>query len=255
MKYRTVFAAVLALSLSSACNSSGGGSSAPEMPSSGSPSGAPSQSTSGGTPSSSNGANSSGPNSSANTAAGESCLSSDPQKLCLAVHFVTYKDSAGTAAANAEQAATIIHTMNQLWGACNIGFQIETYEQVDPVQYGLSYGAQSQNELTSVRKTFNTRSDELLAVTTGPWGTSVNAWTAMPGSAPYGAVMEKSIVTYGNGIIYAHEFGHYLGLDHVSDTSDLMDAIIYTSSTKLTSSQCQDARDTANSYWTAMLRN
>src|SRR2546423_719044 len=78
--------------------------------------------------------------------------------------------------------------------------------------------------------------------------------TNMPGDGIYGAIMEASIVNYGNGVIYAHEFGHYLGLDHVGDTSDLMNAIVYTTSTKLTSGQCQAARDTASSYWSAMYR-
>lgn len=189
-----------------------------------------------------------------NVAVGESCTSGDSNKICLAVHFVTYTDSSGTPTATQNQAATIIHEMNTLWSQCDIGFQIENYDPEDPTKYGLSYGAASQNELNQIRGQFSNPNDELLGVTTGPWGTTVNAWTAMPGESVYGAVMEASIVTYGNGIIYGHEFGHYLGLDHVSDTSNLMNPVIYTTSTTLTSSQCQTARDTANSYWSAMLR-
>jgi hypothetical protein len=170
------------------------------------------------------------------------------------MHFVTYQNTSGAAVASTDQAATIIHTMNQLWSQCNIGFQIEKYEAVDPTKLGLVYGAQSQNQLDQIRQTFSAPSDELLAVTTGPWGTAVNAWTNMPGDNLYGAVMEASIVGYGGGIIYAHEFGHYLGLDHVSDSSDLMDAIIYTTSTKIDSTQCQSARATVAQYWTAMIR-
>lgn len=185
---------------------------------------------------------------------GDSCEGNSSGKTCLALHFVTYKDSSGTPTATQAQATTIVQTMNKLWSNCNIAFEIEKYEQVDPTAAGLSYGAQSQNELNSIRDTYGTVSNELLAVTTGPWGTAVNAWTNMPGDGVYGAIMEASIVTYGDGIIYAHEFGHYLGLDHVSDTSNLMNPIIYTSSTALTSSQCQAAQDTITSYWTAMIR-
>lgn len=184
---------------------------------------------------------------------GETCTG-DASKTCLAVHFVTYQDSNGTPVASTAQAATIIHTMNQIWGKCGIGFQIGQYEAVDPTQTGLAYGAQAQNQLDTIRRTYQNPTDELLAVTTGPWGTAVNAWTNMPGSGVYGAVMEASIVGYGGGIIYAHEFGHYLGLDHVGDTSNLMDAIIYTSSTSLTTSQCQVAKQTAISNWAAMVR-
>ena len=183
---------------------------------------------------------------------GESCASSDVNKICLGMHFVTYKDPAGTPTATQAQAATIIHTMNTIWAQCNIGFQIEKYEAVDPTASSLSYGAASQNELNQIRTAYQSPANELLAVTTGPWGTAVNAWTNMPGDGIYGAIMEASIVTYGSGIIYAHEFGHYLGLNHVVDTTDLMDAIIYTTSTKLDSGQCQTARDTANAYWVAM---
>ena len=184
---------------------------------------------------------------------GETCTAGDANKLCLGIHFVTYTDPTGTPTATQAQAATIIHTMNTLWSQCDIGFQIEKYEAVDPTASGLTYGAASQNELDQIRTAYSAPSNELLAVTTGPWGTAVNAWTNMPGDAIYGAIMEASIVDYGGGIIYAHEFGHYLGLSHVADVSNLMDAIIYTTSTTLDASQCQTARDTANSYWTAML--
>jgi hypothetical protein len=184
-----------------------------------------------------------------------SCVNGDANHICLAVQFVSYKDSNGTPVANENQVKTIVNTMNNLFAQCNIGFQVEKYEQVDPTQVGLSYGANSQNEVDQIRNTYGTEKNMLLAVNTGPWGTAVNAWTNMPGSAPYGAIMEQSIVDYGNGIIYAHEFGHYLGLDHVSDQSDLMDAIIYTSSTTLTSDQCATARQTATQFWAAMNRH
>lgn len=190
-----------------------------------------------------------------NVAAGESCTGGDADKLCLAIHFVSYKDSVGNPTASTAQAATIIHTMNQLFAGCNIGFQIETYEAVNPEDYGLAYGADSVNQLNDIRATFDTPSDELLSVTTGPWGTAANAWTNMPGNSVYGAIMESSIVDYAGGLIYAHEFGHYLGLDHVSSTSQLMSPIIYTSSTELTSSECQTARDTIDQYWKSMIRS
>jgi hypothetical protein len=184
-----------------------------------------------------------------------SCVNSDANHICLAVHFVSYKDSSGTPVANQSQVNTIFGTMNQLWSQCNIGFQVEQYDQVDPTSAGLSYGANSQNELDQIRNTYGSPSNMMLAVNTGPWGTAVNAWTNMPGSAPYGAIMEASIVDYGGGIIYAHEFGHYLGLDHVSDSSNLMNAIIATNSTALTSDQCNTARSVAPQYWSAMMRH
>lgn len=185
---------------------------------------------------------------------GESCVSGDANKICLGIQFVSYVNSKGQAVASQEDAKTILATMNRIWGQCDIGFQIDKYETVDPTKAGLAFGADAQGQTDKIRTTYGTMKNDLLAVTTGPWGTAVNAWTNMPGSGPYGAVMESSIVDYGSGIIYAHEFGHYLGLDHVDDTSDLMDAVIYTSSSSLTSAECQTARDTAKSFWAAMIR-
>lgn len=182
-----------------------------------------------------------------------SCKNSDPNHICLGTKWVSYKDSNGAAVLTQDQAVSNLATMNQLWGQCNLGFQIEEYDQVDPATYNLAYGSEAENQLDQIRSQFND-GHTLLSVTTGPWGDVKNAWTAMPGSAPYGAVMEASIVDYGNGIIYAHEFGHYLGLDHVPDPSDLMDAIIYTNSDKITQDQCATARQTAQTVWTAMLR-
>jgi hypothetical protein len=185
---------------------------------------------------------------------GESCVSNDPNKLCLAMHFVTYT-SGGVPAASEAQLAQIVKKMNEMFSQCDIGFQIEHHETANPSDHGLAYGAASQNQLTQIRNDFTNSNDELLAVTTGPWGTAVNAWTAMPGGGPYGAIMESSIVGYNGGIIYAHEFGHYLGLDHYGNTANLMNPVIYGTSTQLTSSQCETARSTASSYWAAMLRH
>jgi hypothetical protein len=253
----SALAPILALSLFTGCNAPESGSSAATAPAGlNAPTGTSTGSASTGTgttaatPSDATGA----ANAANVPAVGESCVSGDANKVCLAIHFVAYQDSAGTVTADETEAATIIRTMNQLWAQCDIGFQIQKYEVVDPTAHSLVYGAGSQNQLDQIRTAFKTPADEMLAVTTGPWGTAVNAWTNMPGSNVYGAVMENSIVGYGGGIIYAHEFGHYLGLDHVGNTSNLMNAIIYTTSTSLTASQCQAAKSTAKSYWSAMVR-
>jgi predicted Zn-dependent protease len=72
---------------------------------------------------------------------------------------------------------------------------------------------------------------------------SANAWTAMPGQTPSGAVLESRVADNAN--IIAHEVGHYLSLDHTSDQSNLMNPIIYDNSTTITEQQCQDMRHTA----------
>ena len=185
---------------------------------------------------------------------GTPCTSGNSEKICLAIHFVSYEDGSGNPVASQAQAETIIGTMNGLWAQCAIGFEIGKYEAVNPTVNGLSYGANSQNQLDQIRQTYAQPTNELLAVTTGPWGTAVNAWTNLPGDTTYGSIMEASIVNYGSGIIYAHEFGHYLGLVHVPDPGNLMNAIIYLTSQNLTTSQCSTARTTAGQYWSEMER-
>ena len=56
------------------------------------------------------------------------------------------------------------------------------------------------------------------------------------------------------GLIIAHELGHYLNLLHVSDSSALMNPVIYSSSKSLYSSQCNTARAAANYYWSRAQR-
>ena len=236
--YGAVFFAVASIAVSACDSGPGAASSAPAGSTTGG-------STSGGGPTGGG---------TSNVPVGESCQGGDANHVCLAVHFVTYKDPSGIPVVNETLAAAIIHGMNQIWKQCDVGFQIEKYEQVDPTQFQLSYGSQSENELTQIRQTWANPNNELLGVTTGPWGTNTTAWTAMPGTGPYGAVMSADISNYGNGVTYAHEFGHYIGLDHVSDPANLMNPVTYTTSVALDSSQCQTAVDTAKSFWPAMLR-
>ena len=141
--------------------------------------------------------------------------------------------------------------INQLWQTCNVGFQIEEYDAVDPTTYGLTYGANSENELTQIRQTFSNDSTFLLALT-GPWDTSSIAWTEMPGGAPYGSVVDSDYAD--QAVAVGHEFGHYQGLDHVSTSNNLMYPIVYSSDTNIDASQCVTATSTDQSVWPKMLR-
>ena len=184
-------------------------------------------------------------------ALGDSCNSSDPKALCLGLRYVSYKDPDGRAVTSPELAASNILTVNSIYKTCGIQFQIDEYKAVDPITLGIAYGADSVNQLEQIRNTFGF-DDSLLVVQTGPWGTTKNAWTAMPGTGTYGAVLEASVADYPN--ILAHELGHYLNLDHVDDVSNLLDAIIYPNSTNLTSDQCETMRAAVTQYWGRMTR-
>lgn len=190
---------------------------------------------------------------------GDSCRSSDPEHLCLGVKYVVYLDSAKSApVVTRDQAVKNIRQINSVWAQCKLGFQIDQYVVANPADYRLAFATANNADLTDIRRYFGD-DRTLLVATTGRWDrsgtlgkTSANAWTSMPGSGPYGSVLESAVGTFAN--IIAHELGHYLDLEHVSDASDLMNPIIYDNSIKLTQAECDTARETATDFWKAMLR-
>lgn len=187
---------------------------------------------------------------------GSSCKSTDLNRYCLSIRYVTYQDSSGNAVVSENLAISNVQQTNEIWSRCDIGFEIGEYLAIEPVSYGLSFSPSTHDETTTLRNVFATNSMLLLGVTgkwTGTLGASAaNAWTAMPGGPPYGVVLEAPVSAYPN--LIAHELGHYLNLGHVSDTSDVMNPVIYTRSTGLTASQCADARAAVGYFWAKMMR-
>lgn len=189
---------------------------------------------------------------------GESCHSSDPERICLGIKYVVYRDLGGAPVVTRAEALANIRAVNRLFASCAIAFQVDHYLAVDPLGADLRYRTATLPELDDVRSAFEER-DSLLVVTTGPWdrsgslgGTQANAWTAMPGSGLYGTILEASVGTYSN--LIAHELGHYLNLEHVNDSRDLMNGITYARSTAMQGSQCATVRATASAYWKRMYR-
>lgn len=190
---------------------------------------------------------------------GASCLNSDPNHICLGMKYVVYVDASGNPVVSQNAVINDIITIDQIWSVCNVGFQIDSYVQADPKSYGLNLYPKDYNELDTIRGVFDD-AQELLVVTTGKWdrsgtlgNTSANAWTNMPGSGVLGVLMEAPVGDYGQ--IIAHELGHYLNLGHVSDTSNVMNPVIYPTSTALNSNQCDAARAAAKSFWGKMFRS
>jgi hypothetical protein len=58
----------------------------------------------------------------------------------------------------------------------------------------------------------------------------------------------------GHPEIYAHELGHYLSLDHVSDAKNVMAERVAPDSLGVTREQCLAAREAVRTYWSRMLR-
>jgi hypothetical protein len=179
-----------------------------------------------------------------------SCRSSDPQFHCLAVKLVAYQDGDRAPVVTQAQAITLMDSINRIWAPCKIGFQVEQYVPIDPSSVGLSYDY-SESELSSIRRKFQEKSSFLVALV-GPWYGKTIAWTSMPGSSLLGTIVEQQYSN--NAFTVGHEIGHYMGLYHIKNSSNLMNPYIGTNTSGLYDSQCETARSTNMDYWTAMMR-
>lgn len=179
------------------------------------------------------------------------CVSSDPNHMCIGLKVVSYKDTGGEEVLSRSEAVGLVNGINEIWKTCNIAFQLDEYVAVDPADYGLSFGSGAQSQTGSIRQAFS-NGDTFLVVVTGSWNSSYIAWTAMPGSSPYGVVATSEFGS--DPITIGHELGHYQGLDHSDSSSNLLYPYISSATQNLTASQCESARQVNLSYWKAMLR-
>lgn len=176
-------------------------------------------------------------------------------RIQLALKYVSYRSSDGVPVISEDAVRKVAGRINDIYRQCDVEFIVERYQAVDPAGLSLPYGLSSMSELPSTRQAFEDVA-RLVVINTGNWnhGTlgPANAWTTMPGSTPSGAVLEALVAESGE--IVAHELGHYLNLDHVSDTSELMNPVIYSTSTRLTTGECAAVRESALTVRAGALR-
>ena len=146
-------------------------------------------------------------------AADSSCGTGD---ICLGLKMVSYSDGTSSVLDRAA-AGRLIAGMNGIWSQCGIGFRLEDFEVLEPKNVGLPLTTQYMSELPDIRGTLQSP-NQLLVVLTERWGSAgdindsgADAWTTLPGSPPYGAIIDEPVAENSN--IIAHEIGHYLGLD------------------------------------------
>lgn len=190
----------------------------------------------------------------------KSCVSNDPDFLCLGVKYVLYVDATSKQpVVDPTVAEKNFSTINSIWSQCKIGFQIDELLLKNPESAGLPADTAEFSDLDRIRQAFDEESS-LLVVTTAKWKrdgnlghTPANAWTKMPGSGLYGVILEQKVGAFPN--IIAHELGHYLNLYHANENTDVMNAIIYNNSKVITQEQCTTARAAVKKWWSNMVRH
>ncbi|OFZ80727.1 MAG: hypothetical protein A3K03_13320 [Bdellovibrionales bacterium RIFOXYD1_FULL_44_7] len=186
------------------------------------------------------------------------CKKTNPSSICFGLKYIVYENESYEPLVSEDQVRATVAKANNVWSDCDISFILEDYEVVDPGQLDLKYQTENLSELKDIRGKFKD-DRRFLVVSTGKWqrsgslgNTSANAWTSMPGSSPYGIVLESPVALNGN--LLAHELGHYLSLRHTADETQLMNPVIYNKSKQIDEAECLKARTAAFYYWQKMLR-
>ncbi len=158
----------------------------------------------------------------------------------------------GTPVLTESQANTLLAGVNKAWAPCNISFQLEKYEMIDPATRGLEFDNHWQSDGDVVRNNFED-GNKFLVVSVGKLTGGTIAVTQMPGAGIYGVLVEDDYAN--NPLTVGHELGHYMGLYHVNSTENLMSAYIGPNTAAVTTAQCTTARNTNYQYWQSMMRN
>ncbi|NDG84041.1 MAG: hypothetical protein EBX52_03260 [Proteobacteria bacterium] len=180
----------------------------------------------------------------------QSCKDTDPESQCIGLRIVSYDNGNETVLPYADALALVVE-LNRVWTQCKIGFELSSYEHVDPVTRGLSINPNWRSEGSQIRAAFNDQKS-FLVVAVGNFAASTIAVTEMPGYGPYGTLVESGYAS--NPLTVGHELGHYMGLYHVRNSSNLMNPYIGPHTEQLSPSQCSIARSKNAQFWVSLLK-
>jgi hypothetical protein len=180
-----------------------------------------------------------------------SCVSSDTTHICIGLKIVAYESTAGVPTLTEAQAVTLVDGMNTIWSQCNVGFQLEVYQSINPATLGLPSDPNWDTQTDAIRDQFASNTQFLVVAVSALSGSTI-AVTRVPYSYEYGTIVEAAYAT--NPMTVGHELGHYQGLAHVSDSTNLMNPYIGADTRTLTASQCATSISTDSQYWAAMKR-
>ena len=97
----------------------------------------------------------------------ESCHSQDPNHICVALKYVAYLSDQGVPSATQAEAMQLTRNMSGVWAQCKIGFQLETYQAVNPAASGLTYNTAGFGDQDNIRAAFSDDT-RFVIVSTGP---------------------------------------------------------------------------------------
>lgn len=206
------------------------------------------------------------------------CSKFNPETLCLGVKFVSSGiDDKSPPFISEEKAVHLLELASIIWKKpCNIQFQLDEYKAMDRKQLGGFERVPPDflslvEEEKKIRLSLGSDSSLLVIQEWGPLYLPISndspefqffvAHTE-PGSPEdqhgtflFGTHSPNPIIHYNyiNGVLLAHEFGHYLSLPHNPDSNNLMTAELL-GPIRLTQEQCQQARETVFRNFKKMLR-
>ncbi|MEW6057856.1 MAG: hypothetical protein AB1540_14710 [Bdellovibrionota bacterium] len=184
----------------------------------------------------------------------------NPNAMTVAVKYVALQSEATSAPTPSKASVeALIQNMSNAWAQCDIRFVLEEYIAPVASAHGVDFTPANHSQLYDLRREF-ADSRRALFVKTGTWDRSgnlgsdgSNGFSTMPGTEPTGVVFESRVAT--STLLLSHEAGHLIGgLGHTTTSTNLMNHYITSSTTRLTSSQCDYARDTLVDHFSSWLR-